>query len=292
MACGVTLLGFGPWMVRLSGAQPLAAAFWRFAIALAPIYALCLVTRQRLRLPRGVMGAMAAAGALYGFGMVALNAATLRTTLANCALIGNFSSFFLAGFGFIIVRRRPNGWAMGAVAMAILGVVLLLGRSVVISGATAGGDLLALVAAILFTGYFILVGRVSGAIPPLAIHAYASTVGTVAVGIFLIRGNLWPMHWGPIFILALGGQAVGQGLVVFAVQRLAPVVAGLMILIFPVVSAAIGWLSYGEVMSWPELLGAVLVLASLPIVQFAAPPRRPPTGPDRHDAIPAMSAPR
>ena len=49
MAGGVTMLGCGPWLVRLAGAAPVATAFWRLALAVPLLVLLCAALRIRKR---------------------------------------------------------------------------------------------------------------------------------------------------------------------------------------------------------------------------------------------------
>jgi drug/metabolite transporter (DMT)-like permease len=268
MACGVTLLGLGPWMVRLAGTGSLAATFWRLALAIPALAGAILITEGRPRVDRQFAWPIVAAGCFYGSGMIAFNAAALRTTLCNCALLGNLSSFFLAGVGLVLARRRPPWQVASGLLMALAGLGLLLNRSFSLSARTGGGDLIALLAAMLFTGYFLVVSKVREGISPLMTHLVATTAGALVLAPVAVVQLQPPQHWWALVLLALGGQAVGQGLVVFAMQRLDRVTAGLMILLFPLVSAAIGWVRYGETMRPIELIGALLILVSLPLVQI------------------------
>ena len=50
---------------------------------------------------------------------------------------------------------------------------------------------------------------------------------------------------------------IGQGLLVYAIGRLPPLVVGLALLTQPAISALIGWLAYGETLSPLDWIGAV-----------------------------------
>jgi drug/metabolite transporter (DMT)-like permease len=49
-----------------------------------------------------------------------------------------------------------------------------------------------------------------------------------------------------VFVLALSSQVLGQGLLVYALGSLSPLVVGLTLLTQPAISALVGWLVYGE----------------------------------------------
>ena len=64
---------------------------------------------------------------------------------------------------------------------------------------------------------------------------------------------------------------LGQGLMIFALGQLSPLVVGIALLIQPVVAAAVGWIGYGEKLDGVDLIGAVLVAVALVLVRRARP---------------------
>src|SRR5438067_12873031 len=48
---GSCALAFGPWLVRLSGVGPVAAGFWRLALALPFLFVIAALTRQPVHWP-------------------------------------------------------------------------------------------------------------------------------------------------------------------------------------------------------------------------------------------------
>ena len=48
---GSSALAFGPWLVRLSGVGPVAAGFWRLALALPFLWFIAVLTRQPVHWP-------------------------------------------------------------------------------------------------------------------------------------------------------------------------------------------------------------------------------------------------
>ena len=65
-----------------------------------------------------------------------------------------------------------------------------------------------------------------------------------------------------------GVQVVGQGFLVYALGQVPPLVVGLALLTQPAVSAAIGWVAYGEAMTSRDFLGAFAIGAALVLVRL------------------------
>jgi drug/metabolite transporter (DMT)-like permease len=84
-----------------------------------------------------------------------------------------------------------------------------------------------------------------------------------------------PHAWLPLFALAIGSQVIGQGLLVYALGHVPPLVVGLALLTQPAISAAIGWLAYGETMTRLDWAGALGIGVALVLVRLRDRARRP-----------------
>lgn len=280
MLAGSTLLAFGPWLVRLSDVSEASSGFWRVALATVPLALLALLLRQplpRLRWP--LLGAAALAGVAFAADLVAWHLGITRTTLANAALLSNAASFLLPLYGFLVARTLPTGPAVVAMLCAAAGTALLMGGSAELSARHFAGDLLCLAAALFYTLYLIVVDRVRGAVATLPLLAMVSLFAALALLPVALAapGPFWPENWWPLLGLALGSQVIGQGLVVFAVGHLRPLVVGLTLLVQPVVAAIIGATRFGELLGLFEVAGAALVVVALVLVRLPVRLRAAPT---------------
>ena len=85
----------------------------------------------------------------------------------------------------------------------------------------------------------------------------------------LILGErIFPDNWTFVVILALSSQVLGQGLLVYALGSLSPLVIGLTLLTQPAISALVGWLAYGETLSPLDWIGAAAIAAALVLVRL------------------------
>lgn len=271
------MLAFGPLLVREADVSPTASAFWRLALALPLLWALAHLTRDPPPRPGPVWRPLVIGGLFFGADLVAWHAGIVRTTLANASLFSNLTAFFLPVLAWVTARRWPEARVAAALGVAALGTALLLGRSFELSPRNFAGDLLCILAAILYTGYLVQLGGVRDRVGALGALGVATLSAGVLVGAaaLLAGGRFWPDDWRPLVALALGSQVIGQGLIILAVARLPAHVAGLGLLIQPVIGAMLGWAVYAEAITAPEAAGMALVLGALAWVKLGERGRAP-----------------
>ncbi|MFB0612579.1 DMT family transporter [Aurantiacibacter poecillastricola] len=278
LLAGNVALACGPWLVRLADTGPVSAGFWRVALALPFLILIAAMRGERLQgLSRKGLLAVLAGGVFFGLDIAAWHIGIGDTRLANAVLFGNSGSVILMVWGFVILRRLPRGREWPAILAALGGAGILLGRSLEIAPANFTGDLFCLLAGLLYAGYLILLQdarKTLGSWSLLALSTSAS-VAVLLVAAQVLGEPFWPTDWGPVVMLAISSQLVGQGLLVYALKLFEPLAIGIALLTQPAVAALIGWVIFGEWLVPLDILGIVLVGSALVLARVTA-PRAPP----------------
>ena len=271
---GNVALAFGPLFVRIADTGPVASAFWRITLAAPILIAIGLGSGWRPRhVGRSIWAVVAFGGMFFAADLASWHLGIIGTTMANATLFGNSATLFFPIYGFLIARALPSRVQAIALLLAAIGAALLLGQSYELSPAHLLGDLLCLLAGILYTGYFIFMARARetmAAVPALAVSTVASIVPLLVMAIMLGE-RIIPDHWGPLVGLALASQVVGQGMMIYALGKLSPLVIGIGLLIQPIVAAMTGWIVFQEQLGAADLIGAVLVAIALVLVRRPVP---------------------
>ena len=269
---GNMALAFGPWFVRMADVGPVAAAFWRIALAVPLLIALSFAFQRRpFAGASAIWATLLIGGIAFAADLASWHLGILRTTLANATLFGNSATLMFPIWGFLVVRAWPTRMQGAALLLAAAGAMLLLGRSYELSPKHLAGDLLCLLAGTLYTVYFILMAKARetmAPLPALALSSLASALPLLAFA-WVLGETILPHHWGILIGLALASQVIGQGLMIYAIGHLSPLVVGIALLTQPIVAATVGWLAYGERLGWPDFLGAVMVAIALVLVRLA-----------------------
>ena len=268
------LLALGPMFVRMADTGPIASAFWRMALAV-PLLAVMarFVPKSSGRITPALILIIAASGILFAADLASWHIGIMHTKVANATLFGNSASFIFPIYGFVVARAWPARRQVIALLMAAAGTGLLMGRSAELSPDHVVGDLLSLLAGVFYAAYFVAIARARETLAPLPLLTASTLASAIPLLILanVMGEQVMPTHWTPLIALALCSQVFGQGLMVYALGRMSPLVIGLSLLTQPVIAALTGWLMFNETLGPLDLAGAALVALALVLVRQPAP---------------------
>ncbi len=263
-------IAFGPLLVRYADSGPIATGFWR--LVLATPFLLLVAHRFGFRLPQvkpQTLTLVIIAGLFFGADIIAWHIGIFQTKLGNATLFANCASLLLVIYGVFVARKLPGKWQMLAVVLAFVGAGLLMSQSLELSPKNFAGDLLSLGAGLAYTVYLVLMMKVRESTESWGALGLASAVASlVLLPAALIAGEqIIPSVWWPVLLLAFSSQFFGQGCLTYALPHFSPLVIGLALLLQPALSAAAGWIAFGEILSALDIFGGFMVMAALVLVR-------------------------
>jgi len=273
-------LAIGPWFVREADVGPVSAGLWRMVLAVPLLLAVAARTPAGFAPTRSVALPLLLGGLAFAGDLASWHLGIVRTTLANATLFGNSATLMYPIYGFVAARTMPSKGQAAALLLAALGTALLLGRSAELSSRHLTGDLLCVLAGLLYTLYFITMAQVRARLssaPALALSTISSIAPLLLIALAM-REQVWPHLWWPLLGLMVMSQIFGQGLMTRALGHLPPLVIGIALLIQPVVAATLGWIVYDERLAALDLVGAAMVAVALVLVRGGAKVAPPPEG--------------
>jgi len=272
-------LALGPWLVRLADTGPVAAGFWRLALALPVIFALSLrEPAERRRVSGATLALVAGAGAFFAVDLASWHIGIGMTKLGNAAVFGNAGGVILMVWGLIAARRAPHPTELVAVAAALGGAALLMGASLEISHASFLGDLFCLFAGVCYAVYILMLKPARARLGQFSLLFWSILAGLpILAAASMLRGETFVPHdWTPLLTLAMSSQVIGQGLLIYSLRNFPPLVIGLALMAQPAIAALAGWLAFGEVLSGHDMLGMVLLGGALAAARAADRPVQDP----------------
>lgn len=244
-----------------------AASDWQIVayrgLALAGGVAVLLILQHRSRVLSevrrigrwGVLG-----GVFYGVTATAYTLALTHTTVANTVFTLSAIPFFTAVLARILLgeRVRPGTWA--AMAVAFAGIALITSDG--IAAGTLLGNMMALVAALAFSCFVIVLrhGRAANMLPATGLGALlAALVAAIVVGWELAvssRDLAILFVWGGLV------SCLAHSLVVFAARHMPGAELTLLFLIEFVLAPLWVWFYVAETPGPATLAGGAVVLAA------------------------------
>lgn len=221
---------------------------------------------ERLRLAKyGFLAGLAITG-----GMLFQQIGIAYTTVGKAGFITALYIVMTPLLG-LFIGNRISGMQWVCILMATAGLYFL---SVSETLAVGKGELIIFFAAVCFAVHIQLIGRVAGHIDPLRLTAIDFMTNFVISSIIVlvtrtpdfavanIKGALIPL-----FISAFLGSGIAHTLQPIGQKYTTPTVASMIMSMESVFALITGWLFLGELLSFRESIGCMLVFAAIIVIQ-------------------------
>jgi drug/metabolite transporter (DMT)-like permease len=274
LLAGAACIAFSPIFVRLSESGPTATAFWRCALAVPALYIwLRLKTSAAEFAPtRADRGLLALVGVFFACDLGVWHLSIMYTSVANATLLANLAPLFVTLGGFFLFRERFSRLFLLGLALAIAGAATLMGDSLALAPGQLGGDALGVLTAVFYAGYILTVGQLRARLATRTVMFWTTLASAIL---------LWPaalasgeailpasaLGWLNLFALALVSQALGHGLITYALAHLPAAFSSVSLLLQPVLAALLAFALFGEALGALQGLGALGVLAGIALAR-------------------------
>ncbi len=283
---GTTFVVTKPLLERI---PPLTVATTRFAVAVAILVPLLLLTGRR-----PALGRMPALMGFVGVFLVYLcqNAGLEYTTAANGALIHGGIPALTAVLAALLVGERLSGRNAAGIAASLVGVTAVVALTPGAEfGISALGDALVLASALALAGYFVVGRRAFAGCDPVALAAGVASFGLLfllpaSAAELVVRGMAQPTVGDVLGLLYLGAGASALAFVLwgYGLRHLAAGRAAAFANLTPLVGVGVAALLLGEPISAVQLGGGLLILGGVwlatrePVVARVLPESSVPAG--------------
>lgn len=267
MAAAMTISGTVGAFVLESGQGPYNVVFFRCLFGALSLAAWCAATgmlERRHFTPR-MLALSALGGVFIVFNWVLLFGAFRHASISIATAVYNTQPFMLIGLGALLLGERVAAVKLAWIALAFVGLLLLVGLDAGSLGGRAGSDILlgfalALGAALLYAFAALVIKRLAGVPPPLAALVQVS-LGVLLLAPLADFGAL-PGTGGPwAWLVGMGVLHTGLMYILLyaAIQALPTARVAVLSFIYPAVALAVDHLFYDQHLGWPQWLGIALI---------------------------------
>jgi len=273
LVVGACIIGLAPILVRLSAAGPAATGFWRL------VFALPLLALPSRREPGGliVVSRFALmAGAAFALDLACWHYGIANTSVSKASVLANLTPLVVTAIAWFVFHQRPAPLFLVAVALSVTGGgVMALSKGAGVTGPNPLlGDALSAGTSVWYALYFLAMSAARRRHGTRQVMFWSSLTGLPALLLiaFVLGERMVPATPGGWAACAGLGvvHVAGQGSIAWALGRLPPSTAAVTVLVQPVVTTAVGWLLFGELLSGWQAAGAALVLGGVVLAQRAS----------------------
>ena len=269
---GIICISFSPIFVRLGDASPLASAFYRIFlawVALAP-YA---IFGKKLKIARRDLLIALLGGVIFAGDIAVWNMSLMKISATISTLVANLAPVWVGLLSYLILRKKSgrNFWIGTAVAIA--GMITLVGFNKIVQLQFNIGFVYALIASFFYAVYIMITKGVLRNISTVTFMFYnmlGASIFMLAVCSFR-HDNLIQFStptWFCLIGVGLICQLTGWITINYAINHLEATKVSIALLSQTVIAGFWAMLFLGEKLEFNEIIGSVIVLAGIAITFF------------------------
>jgi drug/metabolite transporter (DMT)-like permease len=267
LAVAVLAVSWGAPLARVTAAAPLAVAMWRMTLATGLLLPVAAASGS-LAVPARHRPAALLSGLLLGMHFGLWIPSLWLTSVSASVVLVTTGPLWVLLLSPRFLGARIAGRNVVSFALALTGVVTIVGGDFHLSPRALVGDVMALGGAACAAGYLIVGKRLRREVPLAGYLAvvYGGAALTLVAAVVALRVSPWPtaaVAWLPLLGMALGPTLVGHTLLNWALAHLEAYRVNLALLLEPVLASLWTWLFLGEAPPLHVLPGAALVLGAL-----------------------------
>ena len=255
--------------IVLATIPPLMLVWLRYGVALVTLLAAAMLVRASWRIARRDWWRVAQIG-VVGYG-VSISAQFIGTKLATAqlgSLITAGTPAFMVIFAYLLLRERITLSKIGAIVLATMGVLLIVGMGVSTPHVRVG-ELILGIAALSWAWMSVLVKTLPSMYSSLTVTLYAIAIAFCLMTPLAFTQMSWshlvtvmtyqPRLIGYVAYLGAVSTAVAFFLWNYGLQQVEAGIGGLYLFFQPVVGGILGWFWLGERFGWAFIGGAMLI---------------------------------
>jgi len=269
LSIAVIAVSFGAILVRLAEeAPPIAAAAWRLSIAALLLAPFAARRREGPPITRRQLTMCAASGAFLALHFMLWIASLHHTSVASSVVLVSTNPVFILVGSALFLRERASRGMIAAVALSMVGIVLIGWGGLRVDAGSIVGDAMALGGALMASGY-LLIGRAARQTLPIDRYAfltYATAAGLLLLTCLAARQPLVGFSGRTtlfLVLMAVGPQLIGHSTFNWALKALPASTVALVILGEPIGSTILAFLILGETVTLLKAVGGVLILIGI-----------------------------
>lgn len=267
---GVISVSLSAIFVKMANAESGVIAFYRMlfsVVIMLPVF-LKNYTQELKELTKRDWGFSAIAGIFLAFHFILWFESLNYTSVASSTVLVTLQPLFAFVGTYLFFKEKISIQTLVAGSSAIIGSVLISWGDFKISGDAFYGDILALIACALITGYLLFGQDVRKRISLITYTMVVYSISALTLFFYvLLKGESfgpYPMiDWVWFLLLAIIPNLLGHTLFNWSLKWVSTNVISIAILFEPIGAAILAWYVFGEYLTFLQVLGGSIVIVGI-----------------------------
>ena len=274
LVIGILCISFSPIFVKLAGVSPLGAAFYRVVVAWLCLVPYCII-KQKLRINKKQLIITLTAGVVFALDIAVWNISLLKISATVSTLIANLAPVWVGLFSFLLFKKSSGILFWTGTAIAITGMVILVGYQHILHLELNAGILLAILASFFYATYIMITKNIMAGIDVFTFMFYSM----LGASVFLLLVNcamsndivdFSPRVWLCFVGMGLICQLTGWLTINYSLRYLESTKVAITLLSQTVFAGLLAAILLSEKLSVNEIIGSIFVLAGIAVTFLKA----------------------
>ncbi|MBF7093553.1 DMT family transporter [Flavobacterium sp. ALJ2] len=273
LICGILCISIFPILVKLRLTPGLISAFYRMTFAISLLLPYVLITKS-FKLPKTKFLILAAlCGVLFASDVAVWNIAIQDSSATQASLLTNLSPLWVGIGSYFFLKTKPatNFWI--GTAVALFGMITLVGFSFFINLSFDNAFLLAVLSGILYSIYLLVSKKVLSEVDVLSFMTISLLASSIYLGIicyFLDEPftGFSNTGWFVLLIQAVICQLCAWLCLSYATQNMRATRVSLSLLSQAVLTSILAWLFIEEKITLQMIFGGIILLCGIRITFY------------------------
>lgn len=269
LVIGILCISFSPIFVKLAGVSPIGSAFYRVFVAWVCLVPYCILKRK-LEVKKQQLLISIAAGMVFAMDIAVWNISLLKISATVSTLIANLAPVWVGLMSLLILRKRSGSLFWIGTAIAIAGMVVLVGYQHIMHMELNTGILLAVLASFFYATYIMITKNVMGGIDVFTFMFYSMLSSSIFL--LLINGfmhndivHLSAKVWLCFIGMGLICQLAGWLTINYSLRYLESTKVSIALLSQTVFAGLLAAFLLNERLGFNEIVGSVIVLGGIAV---------------------------
>ena len=267
---GILCISWSAILVKIANISGFGSGFYRMLIGTVVIIPIWLYFKKPITDRRGVRIAVIC-GILFACDIALWNSSIMLSKATISTLLANLAPVWVGIGALLFMKEKPSGIFWIGTVVSMIGVTIIIGFNQVMQANLNFGNVLAIIASMFYGAYLITVRKGRSSLDTFSFTTISMVTSTVVLGLICLFTStpLWGFNtttWLALGTLGLVPQLLGWLAINQALGHIKPTAASVSMLSQTAFTAIFSVLVLGEILTFHEIGGAVVVLGGIYLV--------------------------